>query len=125
MKATSGNLAFWFHVTASAVFFVLYIFSYYKNFVKTNQNTLRAKTKLALILLVWSFFSFIGIILLFPKGSQNTLQEMCGMFWLAEIAAFFILIFFETAFLILGFVLTFIVKNLSYSNIPMSIINDQ
>ncbi len=119
-----ANLMFWFHVGISVAFFLVLVFVFYKNFVKKNQNTTLVKIKFALVLFIWSFFSFLGILLLFPKGSENNLQEMCGMFWLAEIVVFFIIVILEIIFLIIGFVLLFLVKNLSYSNEPLSIFEE-
>ena len=118
------DLLFILHIFVVVIFLVFYLFAFNKHFVKTNRNTNLVKIKISSVLFIWSFFSFLGIILLFPGDSQNKLQEVCGMFWLAEIAAFFVFVILEMAFLIIGFILAYIVKNLSHTTKPIDIFSN-
>jgi Ni,Fe-hydrogenase I cytochrome b subunit len=119
------NLLFWFHNIVSIIFFTILIRSYYKNFVKKNTNTTIVKIKLSLILFIWSIFSLLGVILLVPRDAQNSIQEVCGMFWLADIAAFFVFVILEIFFLASGLILVFFLKNLNYSNQPISVFSTE
>lgn len=119
-----NNLIFWVHIFVSLIFFAFYFLVFYEKFVKPKKNSNLVKIKLGLILFVWSFSSFLGIVLLFPKGSQSNLQEVCGMFWLAEIAAFFVFVVLEIFFIMTGFVFIYFIRNLNYSNHPVSIFEE-
>ncbi len=118
-----SNLLFWFHIIVVVTFLSFYIHSFNKNFVKPKLMNASVKFKMVMILLVWSFLGVLGI--LFKFIPQTEVEEVCGMFWLAELSLFLFLIILEASFIGFGFLLKAITKNLSDTDNPISIFNNQ